>query len=132
MANFGDLFQKADWKSEKHVPVLEGPDAVKKGEFAHFSVSVGKEIPHPNTTEHHIRWISVYYHPEEAKYPFEVARFDYAAHGESTQGANQGPVYTAPHSCFSIRLDRPGTLCATSYCNIHGLWQSEKSVATQA
>ena len=44
MTGFGEIFQKADWKSEKHVPVLEGPDSVKKGEFTHFSVSVGKAL----------------------------------------------------------------------------------------
>ena len=30
MTNFSDLFQSADWKEEKHVPVIEGPDTVKK------------------------------------------------------------------------------------------------------
>ncbi|MEI6156966.1 MAG: desulfoferrodoxin family protein, partial [Atribacterota bacterium] len=37
MKIFGELFQSADWKQEKHVPVIEGPDSVKKGEFTHFS-----------------------------------------------------------------------------------------------
>ena len=59
-----DLFQKADWKTEKHVPVLEAPDRVGKGGLLQLIVSVGKEIPHPNTTEHHIRWIEVYFHPK--------------------------------------------------------------------
>ena len=30
MADFKDLFQSADWKSEKHVPVIEAPKKVKK------------------------------------------------------------------------------------------------------
>ena len=102
MKEFGELFQSADWKQEKHSPVIDGPDSVKKGDFANYSVSVGKEIPHPNTTEHHIRWIEIYFLPEGAKFPFQVARFDYTAHGESTEGANQGPVYTSPYSCFTV------------------------------
>ncbi len=129
MSTFESLYQEADWKQEKHVPVIEGPDSITKGEFTHFSVSVGKEIPHPNTTEHHIRWIAAAFLPEGGKYPYEVARFEYTAHGESVEGANQGPAYTAPHSCFSVRLDQPGTLFVTSYCNIHGLWKSEKPVS---
>ncbi|MBP8933919.1 MAG: class II SORL domain-containing protein [Candidatus Atribacteria bacterium] len=129
MKVFGELFQSADWKQEKHTPVIDGPDSVKKGEFTHFSVSVGKEIPHPNTTEHHIRWIEIYFLPEGAKFPFQVARFDYTAHGESIEGANQGPVYTSPYSCFTVKLEKPGVFYASSYCNIHGLWKSEKPIS---
>ncbi len=45
--------QTDDWKTEKHVPVID----IKKVEDgrAHVMVSVGKEIPHPNTTAHHIK-----------------------------------------------------------------------------
>jgi len=128
MANFGDLFKSADWKSEKHVPVIEGPDTVKKGELANFTASVGKEIPHPNTTEHHIRWIAVYFLPKEGKFPFEIGHFEFTAHGESTEGANQGPVYTEPRVGFSFKTTQPGTIFVTSYCNIHGLWKGEKEI----
>jgi superoxide reductase len=38
------------------VPVIECPDALKSGKRFEIKVSVGKEIAHPNTTEHHIRW----------------------------------------------------------------------------
>lgn len=54
MTDFKGLFKEADWKKEKHVPVIESPDKVKKGEFFEVKVSLGKEIAHPNTTEHHI------------------------------------------------------------------------------
>jgi len=32
MKQFGRLFQSADWKMEKHVPVIECADKVKDGE----------------------------------------------------------------------------------------------------
>jgi len=50
-----DVVQTGDWKAEKHVPVIVAPGSVKAGEKFVVEVSVGKEIPHPNTTEHHIR-----------------------------------------------------------------------------
>jgi len=31
-ADFRNLFQSADWKTEKYVPVIEAPDKVKKAE----------------------------------------------------------------------------------------------------
>jgi superoxide reductase len=55
MKGLGELFQTADWKTEKHVPVIECADQVKAGEFFPVKVTLGKEIAHPNTTEHHIR-----------------------------------------------------------------------------
>ena len=55
----GDRIQEADWKKEKHVPVIECPDQEKLSETLEVKVSLGKEIAHPNTTEHHIRWISL-------------------------------------------------------------------------
>ena len=33
MAELKDLFQSADWKAEKHVPVIESPEKAKRGEF---------------------------------------------------------------------------------------------------
>jgi superoxide reductase len=64
----GDRIQEADWKKEKHVPVIEVPDQVKVDEVFEVKVSLGKEIAHPNTTEHHISWISLYFHPEGEKF----------------------------------------------------------------
>ncbi|MFH1239492.1 MAG: class II SORL domain-containing protein [bacterium] len=131
MAEFEKLFQSADWKAEKHVPVIEAPEAVKKGEFFKVTVTVGKEIPHPNTTEHHIRWISVYYLPKNEKFPYEIGRFEFNVHGESTQGMNTSTVYTHPEVTLSFKTDKPGTLRALSYCNIHGLWQNASELTVK-
>ena len=123
-----EQIQTADWKKEKHVPVIDCPDKVKANELFDVKVTLGKEIAHPNTTEHHIRWIALYFLPERAKFTYQVARFDFTAHGESTDGANEGPVYTNHEATTSMKTSKPGTLVAMAYCNIHGLWQSSKEV----
>jgi superoxide reductase len=128
MAELGARIQKADWKKEKHVPVIECPDEVKAGELFEVKVSLGKEIAHPNTTEHHIRWISLYFHPEGEKFTYDVGYFEFNAHGESVQGPNEGPVYTHHEVAFSMKTNKPGTLYALSYCNIHGLWEYAKEI----
>jgi superoxide reductase len=128
MTDLGERVQKADWKKEKHVPVIECPDEVKAGEFFEVKVSLGKAVAHPNTTEHHIRWISLYFHPEGAKFTYHVAKFDFAAHGESTEGADKGPVYTHHEGSTSFKTTKPGTIHALAYCNIHGLWESSKEL----
>ena len=123
-----DTIQTADWKKEKHVPVIECPDEVKAGEVFEVTVGLGKEITHPNTTEHHIRWIDLYFHPEGDKFTYDVGRFEFNAHGESVRGANEGPVYTHHQVSAAMKIDRPGTLHAMALCNIHGLWESEKEL----
>jgi superoxide reductase len=103
-----------DWKGEKHVPVIEVLEN-KEGK-ARVEVSVGKEIPHPNTPEHHIAWIELYFQPEDGQFPIMVGRADFASHA--------GPI-TEPKAVFEFACEKKGKLMALSYCNIHGLWESE-------
>jgi len=124
----GEMFQSADWKKEKHVPVIECADAVAADEMFDVKVSMGKEVAHPNTTEHHIRWIRVYFKPEGDKFAYEVGSFEFTAHGESAKGPNEGPVYTHHAVGFSMKVNAPGTLLAAAYCNIHGLWEYSKEI----
>jgi superoxide reductase len=122
------LFQSADWKAEKHVPVIDCPDAVKADEVFEVKVSVGKEIAHPNTTEHHIRWIQLFFKPDGEKFTYQVGNFEFDAHGESTEGANAGPVYTHHAVAAALKVKKSGVLHATSLCNIHGLWESSRAI----
>lgn len=127
MEELEGLFQTADWKKEKHVPVIE----ISKGaENMTVSVSVGKEIPHPNTTEHHIEWIDVYFLPEGEKFPFQLARFWFNAHGASTRGPNTSTVYTEPTASLVFKTEKQaaGKIIAFSYCNIHGLWADSEEL----
>lgn len=116
--------QTADWKREKHAPVIECPDQVKAGEAFEVQVSVGKEIAHPNTAEHHISWIDLYFQPEKSRFPFQVGRFEFSAHGE-------GGAFTTPTASVSLKVDKPGALRAMSFCNIHGLWESSKEISVE-
>jgi len=120
-----ELFQSADWKSEKHVPVVEVLE--KKSAEGKTTVtvraSVGKEIKHPNTTEHHIEWIELYFLPEGEKFPYQLGRFEFWAHGSSTEGPNTSGVYAEPIVTCTFSLQKSGKIYASSYCNIHGLWE---------
>ena len=128
MAELKDMVQSADWKKEKHVPVIDAPDKAKKGEWEFVTLTVGKEIAHPNTTEHHIRWVALYFLPDGEKFTIHIARAEFDAHGESASGPNMSTVYTHPQATAAFKTDKPGTLTAISYCNIHGLWQSSKKI----
>jgi superoxide reductase len=128
MKKIGELIQEADWKTEKHVPVIECLDNVEAEEFLEVKVGIGKEMAHPNTTEHHIRWISLFYHPSGEKIPYHIGHFEFNAHGESAKGPNTSSVYTNHEVTLSLKTSKPGTILALSLCNIHGLWQSAKEI----
>lgn len=128
MKRLGEFVQSADWKSEKHAPVIECPDVVKSGAKFQISASVGKEIAHPNTAEHHIAWIQLYFQPEGEKFTQQLASSEFSAHGASPKGAGEGPALTDPAVTATLSLKSAGTLHALSYCNIHGLWESVKEI----
>ncbi len=117
----GETIKSADWKAEKHVPVIEAPDKVEAGKPFEVRVTVGKEIPHPNTLEHHIKWIDLYFQPQGDQFAYQVGHVEFSAHGEAE-------TVTAPVAVFSLRLGKPGKLIALSLCNIHGLWESSSEV----
>ena len=129
MTDLSERIKRADWKKEKHVPIIEAPDEVRAGELFELKVSLGKEIAHPNTTEHHIPWISVYFHPEGGKFTHQLGHFEFSAHGEGVAGPNEGPAYTHHGVTFSAKLNESGTLHAMALCNIHGLWEFAKEIS---
>lgn len=115
---FGDFIMPAEKEGkEKHVPYIEVPDTVKKGEFFEVTVVVGKEVPHPNTIEHHIKWIQIFAVIEGRPYnPVHVATFDL------------GPTYGDPTVTFRMKLEASAKIFALEYCNIHGVWENYKEV----
>ncbi len=121
--NLSEYVKTADWKSEKHVPVIGAPEVVKPGEPFEVEVAVGKEIPHPNTVEHHIAWIALHFVADGSPVSVELARVDLSAHGDA--------VATSSLAKFRVALAKSGTLYATAYCNLHGLWASSVSVAVR-
>lgn len=128
MVELKEMFQAADWKTEKHVPVIELPEKVKKGIFSQVKVIVGKEIAHPNETKHHICWIDVYFLPDGEKFPYQIGKAEFTSHGSSAQGPDTSTIFTNPEAILSFKTDKPGTIFASSYCNIHGLWQNSLRV----
>ncbi len=124
MPRFGDLIRTSEFEEkntvEKHTPVIEAPDKVKAGEEFTVTVVVGKEIKHPNTWEHHIKWIQVFVEEEGRAYnPIHVGTFD------------MGPTYGEPVVTFKMKLNKKSRIWAISYCNLHGLWESFKEVEVE-
>jgi len=98
---------------EKHVPVIELSDCPECGGKV-VTVTVGKEIPHPNKIEHHIKWIALF--GKKAGLAVHIVTFDL------------GPTYGAPMVTTHVNLEDFDELIAVEYCNIHGLWEGSLKI----
>lgn len=127
MSQLHETIQTADWKAEKHAPLIEAPDEVAAGQTFTVTAHLGAAIAHPNTPQHHIAWMSLYFLPEGATQAIQLAHADFTAHA-ATLSDQPGPALTQPRMTADIQLSRPGTLQALAYCNLHGLWQSARSI----
>ncbi len=126
----GEILRSGDWKNEKHVPVITAPETVEVDQPVEVELSIGKDNPHPNTAEHHIRWIKLFFQPTEG-FTFELADIQFTGHGEGLKGGHEGPVYTDPFAKVTVRFKESGTLLALSYCNIHGLWEHSQIITVK-
>jgi len=110
----GDLIKGASQEGkEKHVPVIELVDCPECGEKV-VKITVGKETPHPNTIEHHIKWVTLF--GVKGGIAVHVASFDL------------GPTYGVSTVVTHANLSDFSELIAIEYCNIHGLWESSYSL----
>lgn len=119
--NLGDLILTYDsaagealGKRESHTPKIEAPETIKADETFELKVVVG---PHPNTLEHSIRWIEIYFYEEGRPFnPIMLSRVEFA------------PVLSEPSVMLKTKLQKSGVLHAVEYCNLHGLWSGKKGI----
>ena len=119
MARFGDVIIAPEHEGkEKHVPQIKAPATVAAGQAFDVEIIVGDEVPHPNTIEHHIKWIQLFA-KSEGDVVKHVATFDL------------GPTLADPRVKVSVMLEQSATLYALEYCNIHGVWDNSADVAVE-
>jgi len=108
----GDILKTADVEGkEKHVPVIEIGKGKGEAGADIVHVIVGKEVPHPNTVEHHIAWVELYGVKKEGQV-ISLGRAEFA------------PGYTKPNVRFQVPVDQFKAFCALEYCNVHGVWEN--------
>ncbi|MCD5415584.1 class II SORL domain-containing protein [Candidatus Bipolaricaulota bacterium] len=99
---------------EKHVPVIELISCQDCADKV-VKITVGKEVAHPNTIEHHIKWIALY----GVKKGLAVHIFT----------CDLGPTYGVPEVISHAHLADFSELIAIEYCNIHGLWEDSLTLS---
>ena len=109
---FGSIVQppSKEMSMEKHVPIIDAPPQVSAGEPFNITIEVGKVVAHPNTVEHHIKWIELYAIEDGSANAVELGHYEFF------------PTYANPKVTVTVMLKKNSTLYALEHCNIHGLW----------
>lgn len=94
---------------KKHVPYIQCPDEVEKGEYFDVKVTFGKEITHPMGTDHYIQFFEL--HADYAN----LARVDFT------------PDMKA-EATLTVKLEESCDLNVYAFCNLHGHWEGSKSI----
>lgn len=96
---------------QKHTPVIQSPEKIKKDETFTVTVEIGKYKAHPNEPAHFIEWVELY---SGDTFLFRI----------NLAGSLSQPKVTIP-----IKLTHAhGPLKAWAKCNIHGLWEGIKDI----
>jgi len=112
--DFTDLFKASEAEGkEKHVPTIERGSGHGGTHDNVVIVTVGKDVPHPNTLEHHISWVELFGIKKENDQLVYLGRADFA------------PTAVIPTATFNVAdLTQYKALGAVSYCNLHGVWKN--------
>jgi superoxide reductase len=97
---------------KKHVPYIQAPDKVKKGEYFEVKINMGKEIDHPMEEGHYIQYLELY-----ANY-FQLARVSWNPEAKA-------------EATLKVKLEESCKLRAFVSCNLHGQWGAEKDITVE-
>lgn len=97
---------------EKHVPYIQAPDKVKKGEHFQVIIKMGKEIDHPMEPGHFIQYVDLY-----ADY-YHLGRVNFTPE-------------TKAEATLTIKLEESCKLRAFELCNLHGQWEAAHQITVE-
>jgi len=93
----------------KHVPLINTPAKVKKGESFKLEVRVGRVL-HPMQGPHHIEWIHLF------KNGVPLATTDLSYEG------------LKPAVTVELALDETAEITAKIHCNVHAYWMETRRI----
>ena len=98
---------------EKHVPSIDVKE-YSSNELT-VTIQVGKEVMHPSTNEHHIKYIQLFGETNDNKFVH-------------ISTINLGEENTLPRAKVNIKKGTFKNIIALSFCNIHGVWENNLEV----
>lgn len=98
---------------KKHLPDISAPTEVKAREPFAVTITIGKNLPHPDEGGHWIQWLELY------------AGEGYLARADLTATVSATPV------TFTLKLNQDSELVVRARCNLHGVWENRVPIKVQ-
>ena len=108
--------------TDSHTPVIECPDKVEAGKIFRIKLSLGNGTGHPDTTEHHICRVSLYYSDSDGKTVRQLAGVEYDSHSPERDALSRY------ETTIDAKISESGVLHAMAYCNVHGLAEAIRQI----
>lgn len=124
MDNHQDLFPL----QKKHLPLIEAPDKVRKGEFFDFKVVINKDMTGSDKTDAQRFWFTVYFLPQDSGIPYQVVKPLFATQEEPEEKKEPLENSILYQASFQFKTEKTGNIYAAAYCPVHGLSQSRSRV----
>ncbi|MCG8513761.1 MAG: desulfoferrodoxin [Halanaerobiales bacterium] len=97
---------------KKHVPFIQAPTRVKKGEYFDVAIRMGEELDHPMEVGHFIQYVDLY-----ANY-YHLGRVGFTPDCKA-------------EATMKVKLEECCTLRAYTLCNLHGQWESAHEITVE-
>jgi superoxide reductase len=118
----------ADWSPESHLPTIDAPASVRKGQVFELKVTIGKRKPHASDADHHISWAAVHFHPDGNGLQYVIGKSEFTVQARPEKRSR--PTARLMHRSINVRFStgRPGIIHASGLCSVHGHWLSSKKL----
>ena len=97
-------------KEKGHAPVVQWPINIKNGEPFNLDIQIGENL-HPMTPNHYIQWVEAYLGTDL------VSRIEFS------------PLCPQAKVTISVAVKEASTLRILTRCNLHGIWETAKTVS---
>jgi superoxide reductase len=112
----------AERKTQSHTPVIGCPDKVEADKIFQIKISLGDSLGHPDTNEHHVCRVSLYYSDSEGKTVRQIAGVEFQSHSPGKDALSRY------ETIIDAKIAESGVLHAMAYCNLHGLAEAIRQI----
>jgi superoxide reductase len=122
MTKSPSYLQTAERKTRSHTPVIECPDKVEADKIFQIKISLGDSTGHPDTNEHHVRRLSLYYSDSDGKTVRQITGVEFQSHSPGKDALSRY------ETIVDAKITESGILHAMAYCNVHGLAEAIRQI----
>ncbi len=128
MAKYTTLFDKANWKTEDRLPVIETGAVARKGDALTVVARTEPELLDHFNLMPHLRRMSLYFYPEQPVSSFFQGQAELVAISELIYDKRTDTISTRQEISIQFKPENSGTIYASSYSNFFGMKRNSRQI----